>query len=573
MDIVSDNYNQPAGVRISLEPPPIQDTGPVIQAWSPIEQQHKIQLNTPIVTSHIPAPVLDVYISVNPNINKYIKYNDQTLETSIINNDFTINEYINQQNKNMWNDKNDITHKIIDNRQMKPGQVQFLKGSHQPQENAHKTSETLPKQHSYFYRGYINHPHSEQLQSHNSHSIQQIQKTDEPLKSNNYSMQQVQTSYNDGIRRDYQKYIWQGQDINKKKTWNSTDKAWYKSNQHEQNSKTNNLENLFFGDTPGSQHQQYSQNISLYKKYNSLNTKLQDVRRGETKSDEVLLKINHADSHMLSLPMNDLKLDKTPKEIPEIHAIPLHRPSLKNNKTRPKEHTLFHEEKQTVKHAQDIIDQPEVYPDLKVKKKLKLKKKKLGTLEKVFVEQKNLDDLVEQRDDLSQEIWEQNFMNLGKERYIGQGHEKKSNSKEQSEEVPSMWDQNINQEKGNPIGTQWHNYLEHLNMSLQNLENHKQSVEEYIYANTGSIFLYDNNAKKQTKNFSRTATKKKAGDTRAIEIAYLKEIQSKTEPPPPQEVEKPQVVEKPPERKHSPLWNAMESYYTFAKDIIVSWFD
>lgn len=547
MDIVSDNYNQPAGVDIRVKPlpAPIQHTGPVIQAWTPIVHQHKAPLNIPTVTSHISAPVLDVYISVNPNMNKYTnKYNDQTFETTTINNDFTINEYINQQNKNIWDAENDITHKNIDNRQIKPGPVQFLKGSNEPHKHSHKPSESLLKLHSYFYRGYINpsrsnhlhRPNGGQHQSHN-YSIQQTQKSGEQLQPNNYSMQQIQTSYHDEVRKDYQKNTWRGQDTNNKIRYNSTDVARYKSNELEQDSKKNYLGNSFLSDITDLNDQQYTQNRTQYNKYNPLNTKFRDVRPEEIKSDEV------------SPNRSNL----------------LYRPNLKNNFTRPKEQTPSHEQKLTIKHAQDINDQPEIYPDLKIKKKIiKLNKKKLNTLEKVFTEQKNLDDLVEQRDDLSQEIWEQNFINLGKERNIGQGQEKKSNSKEQSEEISSIWDQNMNQEKG----FQWHNHIEHLNMSMQKLKYHKQAVEDFIYANTGSIPLYDNKGKKHTKNFSRITNKKKVGDTRDIELAYLKEIEGTTKPPPP-----PPVEQKRPERVHSPLWNAMESYYTFAKDIIVSWFD
>lgn len=571
---LSGNYNPPAGVDIGLEqPPPIQDTGPVIQAWTPIEHQHKSQLIIPTVASQVPVPVIDVYISVNPNMNKYTKYNNQPFETSTQSNDFTINEYLNQQNKNIWGDENDIIHKNIGYRQIKPGPVQFLKGSQESHGNSHKPSETLPNPHSYFYRGYINPSWSNPLHRANggqhqflNSSVQQTQKSGEQLQPHNYSMQQIQASNYDGAKRDYETKSGRGQDTGKKTSYNSTDVTWDKSNQLERDSTTKNLGVSVFGDPPGVNGPQYTQNRSQYDKYNPLNTKLPHIKPEAMKPDEVVPNTDHANSDKLSLPMFALKVHETTKEKPETHANPLYRPNLNNNTTQAKEQTPSNEQKLTVKYAQDVNDQPEVYPDLKIKKKkLKFKKKKVSTLEKVLVEQKNLDDLVEQRDDLSQEIWEQNFINLGKN--IGQVHEKKPNSKEQSEEVPSMWDQNMNQEKGNTIGTQWHNHIEHLNMSLQKLRNHKQAVEEYIYANTGSIHLYDKKAKQQTKNFTSLTNKKHAGDTRAIELAYLQEIQGTTNPPPsPVEV-------KPTERVHSPLWNAMESYYSFAKDIINSWFD
>lgn len=571
---VSGNYNPPSGVDNGLEPPPpIQDTGPAIQAWTPVEHQHKSQLLTPTVKSQIPVPVLDVYISVNPNMNKYTKYNDQTFEASTISNDFTINEYLNQQNKNIWSDENDIIHKNIDNRQIKPGPVHFLKGSQEPHRNPHKPSEIFPKLPPYFYRGHINPARSNPLHRANggqhqflNSSIQQTHKSDEQLQARNYSMQQIQAGYYDGANRDHQKYSWRTQDTNRNTSYNSTDLVRDKSNQLEHDSTTKNLGISFFDDTPGFNAQLYTQNGSQHNKSNPLETKLPVIKLEAMTPDEVVLNTHHAKSQILSFPMFTLKGYKSPKEKPEIHSNPLYRPNLNNNQSKAQ--ILSGEDKLTVKHAQDINDQPEVYPDLKVKKKkLKLKKKKLNTLEKVSVEQKNLDDLIEQRDDLSQEIWEQNFINLGKERNIGQGQEKKLSSKEQSEEVPSMWDQNMNQEKGNPTGSQWHNHIEHLNMSLQKLRYHKQAVEEFIYANTGSIPLYDN-PNNQTKNFSRLTNKTNAGDTRAIELAYLKEIQGTTIPPPP-----PPIEEHTPERVHSPLWNAMESYYSFAKDIIVSWFD
>lgn len=511
MGIVSDNYNRPAGLEPSSQPI-IQDTGAVIHAWTPMEHQHKSHLYIPTVAPHVSAPFLDVYISVNPNVDKYIKYIDQIPETSTLINDLTVNEYINQQN-NVWVDDSDISHKNIDHRQVQPGPVQFLKGSQKPHGKSHKSSGTLPKLYSYFYRGYINPSHNNNFNSfnggqHQSHncSIEQVHKIYEHYQPPNYPLRHIQTGYYDGISRNYQKNTWPGKDT--------------------------------------------YQNISSNR----------DIGPGEMKPDGVLLNTYDAYSHQLSLPMYALKVYKTPKETPEIHINPLYRPNLKNNIAHPNERI-----ETTVKYAQDIINHPELYPDIKKKKKKnKFKKTKLGTLEKVMVEQKNLDDLVEQRDDLSQEIWEQNFINLGKERNIGQGHEKKSNSKEQSEEVPTIWDLNINQLNGNPKGSQWHNHIENLNVSLQNLKNHKQAVEEYIYANTRSIPLHENNVKRQRKNFSRVTRKRKAGDTKAIELAYLKEIQGTTKQPP---------AEKPSERARSPLWNAMESYYTFAKDIIVSWFD
>lgn len=537
MDIVSDNYNRPAGLEPSS---PIQDTDAVIQAWIPIEHQHKSHLYIPTVSSHIPAPNLDVYISVNPNMNEYAKHNDLTFETSTLFNDLTVNEYINQHN-NVWDDDKDIIHKNRDNEQIQPGPVQFIKGSQKPRGNSYKPSKTLPKLYSYFYRGYINPSHNSYLDSGNGgehESLQQIQKIYEQYQPRNYLLQQIHRSSNDGIRRNNQKSIWRGQ-----------------------NTYQNITSNSFLRDTPALNGEQYPHNMSHYIKYNTLNTNLRDR---EMKPDEVLLNTYNTYSHQLSLPMYALKVYKTPKETPEIHANPLYRPNLRDNIAHSNKYT------ETVTHAQDI-NRPEIYSDLnKNKKRIKLKKKKIGTLEKVLVEQKNVDDLVEQRDDLSQEIWEQNFISLGKEQNIGHGHEKKSNSKEQSEEVPSIWDLNINQiNDRQEKGSQWLNHIENLNTSMQKLKNHKQAVEEYIYANTRSIphTPYENkikNFKWQRRNFSMV-TKKRAGDIKDIELAYLREIQGTTEPLP--------ADKKPTERAHSPLWNAMESYYSFAKDIIVSWFD
>lgn len=549
MPIVSDINNEPED--IGLEPPLIQDTGPLIQSWAPVEHQHKSQLNIPTV-GNMHVPVFDIYITVNPNMNKYTKYSDQIFETSTMNNDLTINEYLNQQNRISWDTEDLIARNNINSKLVKPGPVQFVKGSQDQHRN--KISS--------IYRGYVYpSPSSHLIKVHEAGGGQH-----QPLK---YTIQQK--NYYDGIGRDYQKNTWREQDTNQNNSYNSGLVAWDKPNELKQDTAINNLDNSFLGYTPSLDEPRYPQYKPQDDKYNTLNTKPQVFR-----PEEVLLNTFPAYNHQLFSPVYAHKAHETPKEIAVDKDV--YRPNLKNT-TCPKELKQLHEQKQIIKDAQEIEDQPEVYPDLKINKIRKYKlKKKHGSLENVLVEQKNVDDLVEQRNDLSQEIYEQNFIHFGKERTTIQGHEKKSDkeSKEQSEEVPPMWDQ-TNQENG----SKWHSNIDHLNKSVQKLRNHKQAVEEYIYANTGTVLLDDNDAIKQNtneqkqfsnktftnKNFSRVPIKLRAGDTAAIELAYLKEIQRTTT------TTTPKPVEKPAPPVPSPLWSAMESYYTFAKEIIVSWFN
>lgn len=546
---LSDNKNKGVNDDVDLEPPPLRDTGPVIQAWIPVEHQHKSQLTFPTVTN-IEVPIFDIYITVNPNMNKYTKYNDETFESSTINSDMTIDEYLNQQNKVAWDTEN-IAHNIMNNKPFKPGPVQFIKGS----------DEKYGKKKFTIRRGHVKPLPSSHLQR-----FKQSKDKGKHHQPNRYTLQQTQKNHHDLISRGYHKHIWRGQNTSPNSSYNSNNMLRDKTKARKQ---TTAPKNSFLRDYPSLNNQQHSRHDLQYSTHNTIHFKLQN---GEMQP-KVSFNNFPINTHQISSPVHALQVHKS-----IIGDKNIHRPNLRNM-TYPKVHK---QKAEVIKQVEEIEDQPEVYPNLiKIKTQPRtFKQKKHKTLENVFVEQKNVDDLIEQRNDLSQEIYEQNFLHLGKERNTAHIHPnnkeiiENKESKEESEEISMPWNQSPNYGKA----SQWHNNIEDLNMSVQKLKNHKQAVKEFVYANTGLVNINNDNIEPKTNTQNIHTTTKilrnktnivplelRAGDTSAIELAYLNEIQPKTTQPPPSP--------KPGPRPPSPLWSAMESYYNFAKDIIVDWFN